>query len=206
MIRFLTRTLLKGLTVVLPVAAALYILIWIIGDLEVLVRNLLQRWLPEGLYFPGMGILLLIATVFLVGLLMYPWLTRQLFSVIDRLFRRIPLFSSIYSPVKDLMDMFGGGMQDKLGQVVMVKVPNTEMETLGFITQDSPDDMPEGFIKEDHVVVFVQWSSQLGGYCFIVPRESVREVDMSVEDGLRWALTAGLSAPKSGNAKTKQVR
>lgn len=55
--------------------------------------------------------------------------------------------------------------------------------------------MPEGFGKEDHVVVFGQWSSQIGGYCFIVPRDAVRPVDMTVEEGMRWAITAGISGP-----------
>ncbi len=167
------------------------------GDLEALFRNLVQRLLPEGIYFPGLGILFLAGTLLLVGLLMYPWLTRQVLTGFDKLFRKIPLFNSIYSPVRDLMEMFGGGgMKEKLGQVVMITVPNTKMESLGFITQKDGSDLPDGFIPKDHVVVYVQWSSQIGGYCFIVPRESVREVDISVEDGLRWSLTAGLSAPK----------
>lgn len=87
-------------------------------------------------------------------------------------------------------------MAKKLGQPVMIRIPNTNMETLGFITKKDSEGLPEGFLPEDHIVVYVQWSSQVGGYCFIVPRDHVRPVNITVEEGMRWALTAGLSAPK----------
>jgi uncharacterized membrane protein len=69
------------------------------------------------------------------------------------------------------------------------------LETLGFVTRDDLSDLPDGLSKNDYVVVYVQWSSQIGGYCFLVPRSAVRPVDMTVEEGMRWALTAGISAP-----------
>jgi uncharacterized membrane protein len=93
------------------------------------------------------------------------------------------------------MDLFGGDVQEQLGQVVLIKIPNTNIETLGFITRDDLSDLPEGFPGEGHVVVYVQWSSQIGGYCFVVPRDAIRAVDMTVEEGMRWALTAGVSGP-----------
>jgi uncharacterized membrane protein len=74
-------------------------------------------------------------------------------------------------------------------------LPNTELKTLGFITREDLNDLPDGLSKNDHVVVHVQWSSQIGGYCFVVPRRAVQPVDMTVEEGMRWALTAGISAP-----------
>lgn len=195
MTKWITQTLFKGMAVVLPVVAAIYIIIWLIRDTESAVKQLLLLFVPNEYYVPGAGLLLVVCTVFLIGLLMYPWLTRKVLDGFDSVFRKIPLFATIYSPVRDLMDLMGGDMREKLGQVVMIKIPNTNIETLGFITREDLSDLPEGFAKDDHVVAFVQWSSQIGGYCFIVPRDSVRPVDMTVEEGMRWALTAGISAP-----------
>lgn len=195
MVKFFTRTFFKGLVLVLPFVVTVYIVLWIVRDSEAAVRNLLLLVLPERYYLPGAGLALVVAGVFGVGLLMYPWLTRKLVDFIDRLLRRIPLFGSVYSPVRDLMEVLGGDMEKRLGQVVLVKVPNTDLETLGFVTRKDLQDLPEGFSKDNRVVVYVQWSSQIGGYCFVVPREAVRPVDMTVEEGMRWALTAGISAP-----------
>ncbi len=195
LIRLLGRILLKGLSIVLPITIAVQVVIWLARTAEDSVRVLLAHLLPEGWYVPGSGIALLAAAVFLLGLLMYPWLTRTVLGGFDRVLRNLPLFGSIYSPLKDLMDFFGGGVGKRLGQPVMIKIPNTEMETLGFITREDGAGLPDVFLPDDHLVVYVQWSSQIGGYCFILPREAVRPVEITTEGALRWALTAGLSAP-----------
>ena len=192
----LGKIFLRGASLLVPVAVALWVVVWLMRSAESMTSTLLTLVLPPGLYVPDMGVVLVLTVVFLAGLLMYPWITRKLVSVLDGFLRRIPLFGTVYSPVKDLMDMFSKNMEQQLGKPVMITIPNTTMETLGFIIRRSADGLPEGFLPEDHIVVFVQWSSQVGGYCFIVPRDCVRELDMSVEDGLRWSLTAGLSGPR----------
>jgi len=193
--RFATRTFIKGLAVVLPIMAAVYAVIWIVGDSEALVKRLLLAVIPDDYYVPGLGLALFLAVIFCVGLLMYPWITRKLLDGLDRLLRKVPLFGAIYSPTRDLMNVLGGDVQQELGQVVLIRIPNTNMETLGFVTRDDLSNLPKGFGGDDHVVVYVQWSSQVGGYCFVVPREAIRPVDMTVEEGMRWALTAGISSP-----------
>jgi uncharacterized membrane protein len=195
----LSKLFIKGLSIVLPIAVALYVMVWMIRSSEGAVKGILTTILPPGAYIPGMGLLTIIALVFVAGLLMYPWLTRKLFRTADKTLRKIPLFGNVYAPVKDLMGLVGGDMEKKLGRPVMVTVPNTNMETLGFVTREGTDGLPEGFLPDDHLVVYVQWSSQIGGYCFIVPKNSVRYLDISIEEGMRWSLTAGLSAPESQN-------
>lgn len=202
MIGFITRTTLKGLSVVVPIAVAVAVGHWIIKGADSFFHGLLKRFVPEEFLLPGTGVVLLFVCVFLIGLLMYPWITRKIIKAVDGTLRQIPVFSLVYSPVKDLMELFGGGMEDKLGKPVMVKVPNTDMETLGFKMRDDVNDLPDGFASGDNVVVFVQWSMQMGGFCFVVPRDSIREVDMTVEDGMRFALTAGLSAPAADKKKS----
>jgi uncharacterized membrane protein len=203
-VRFLTRTFVKGLAVVLPVAAAIYVIVWLTRDVDALVKGLLLKVIPPDFYVPGLGLVVVVAGILCVGLLMYPWLTRKLLDGADRVFRRIPLFGMIYSPARDLMDMFGGDVQEQLGQVVLIKIPNTSVQTLGFITREDLSGLPEGFPADEHVVVYVQWSSQIGGYCFVVPRDAVRPVDMTVEEGMRWALTAGISAPDASAPATER--
>lgn len=194
--QFLTRTFFKGLAVVLPVAASIYVILWLAEQSEGISRLIAERVLPPDVYLPGAGIAVLLAGIFAVGLLMYSWLTRQLIEGAERLFRKIPIVASIYGPVRDLVDLFGDDIANKFGQVVRVQVPNTEMYTLGFITRDDAAGLPDGLLPDGHVVVFVQWSSQVGGYCFIVPEDSVTPIEMSVQDGMRWALTGGVSAPQ----------
>lgn len=195
MTKFISQTFLKGLVVLLPIAAAVYIVIWLAGDVEAIVRGALLQVMPEAYYVPGLGFLLALVGVFLVGLLMYPWLTRKFLNGLDAVLRRIPLFASIYSPVRDLMNLLGGTMEEHLGEVVMVRLPQMDAEAMGFITRENAAGLPPGMLPEDHVVVMIPWSTQIGGISYVVPRQNVRRVDMTVEEGVRWALTAGVSAP-----------
>jgi uncharacterized membrane protein len=124
---------------------------------------------------------------------------------LDALLRKIPLFGVVYRPARDMMDVLGGNVQQGLGEVVLIKVPNTDLETLGFVTREDLSDLPDGLSRNDSVVVYVQWSSQIGGYCFVVPRSAVRPVAMTVEEGMRWALTAGISAPSGLDGLAEQA-
>lgn len=153
---FLTKTLFRGIGVVVPLALSLYILIWVVGGIESVLHDLLAYVLPPGYYVPGMGFALLLLIIFFAGLLMYPWLTRSLVTRTDDMLREIPLFGSIYSPIKDFAKLFGGDIQQELGQPVMVTIPGSGMEMLGFITREDGKGLPEGFLPDDHVVVFVQ--------------------------------------------------
>lgn len=204
MTEFLTRTFLRGLAVVVPMAAAAYIVYWLAGDAETMIKGMLLSSLPERFYVPGLGLLLVVSGTFVVGLLMYPWLTRVVLNGIDRVIRRIPLVGMFYGPIRDLMDMIGGDMTEKLGQVVMVTVPNTGLETLGFVMQEDTSKLPEGFSKGNHVVVYLQMSYQIGGYCFVVPRENIRPIDMSVQQAIRWVLMAGVSGSGKSPPKVKK--
>ncbi len=195
MFRFMSRTFVKGLAVVLPVAAAIYVVFWLGGGVDRVMERIVTLVLPADLYVRGSGVVIVIIGVFVVGLLMYPLLTQRLLNRVDRLLRKIPLFASIYSPVRDLLNLLGGSVETRLTQVVFVRIPGIGFESLGFITRESSDGIMPGLLPPDHLVVMLPWSTQIGGTCFIVPRSAVRPVDMTVEEGLRWALTAGVSAP-----------
>jgi uncharacterized membrane protein len=203
LLSFLSQAIGKGLAVTLPIIIAAYVIVWVIRDSDRIVRSALVSVLPEETFLPpGLGILLFFLITLLAGLLMYPWITRRALLGVDSTFRRIPFFRSVYSPVKDFFDLFDKNVSEELSAVVMIKVPGTEMETLGFVTKRDNEGLPEGFLPEGHLAVYVQWSSQIGGYCFIVPEASVRYVNLTVEQGMRWSLTAGLSSPYSNNSQT----
>lgn len=192
---YLAHMFVQGLIVIVPIVVAVYVILWILESAEGFARGLIFEHLPGEYYVPGMGLALLIAATLLVGWLAAQARPRLALRLAERLMRRTPLFGMVYSPVRDLMNLFGDGVQDRLGQVVLIEIPNTNIETLGFITREDLSDLPDGLCKDDHVIVYVQWSSQIGGYCFVVPRSAVRPVNVSVEEGMRWALTAGISAP-----------
>ena len=193
MSHFIIRTFFKGLSLLVPIGLVIYIIYWLIIGTERGAKSILTIVLPDGFYLPGLGIIALFLGIFFIGMLMYPWVTRKLIQKFDELFRKFPLVGTVYSSIRDFMDMMGGDMKEKLGQPVMVKIAENGMEILGFLTREEGSDLTEGVSPEGHVVVYFQMSYQIGGYSCVVPRDLIRPVDMNVEQGLQWVLTAGVS-------------
>lgn len=177
--------MLRGLSVVLPVAIAVYLILWLLRTAETLTLQAAVHLLPWDWYLPGSGILIFCGLLFAVGLLMYPWMSRQW----DRFFRGVPLFGSIYGPVRDLMNVLGDQAGERRGSPVLVTLPGTEVQTLGFLTAREATILPPG-----KVLVYVQFASQIGGLTLIVPEDSCEPLEMSQEAAFRLALTAGLSS------------
>ena len=76
----------------------------------------------------------------------------------------------------------------------MVRLPGNTGELLGFVTREQFDDVPLSPQADDPVAVYLPMSYQIGGYTLYVPRASVRPVDISFEQGMRLAITGGVSA------------
>jgi uncharacterized membrane protein len=199
-LNLLWQTLLKGLAVVLPIAATVWLTYWLLAGSEKAMHELLKWIFPgEGdppYYFYGMGILVALALIFIVGLLMQAYLFRMLFKLMDYLFNKIPLLRSIYGGLKDVADMLANQDQKKkLNSAVVVEL-NEDMRLLGLITRDDLKDLPEGMDDEtgEGVAVYLPMSYQVGGFTLFMPRSKLQPVDIPVDEALRFALTAGMSA------------
>jgi len=195
----LWQTLLKGLAVVLPVALTVYLTYLLLAASEKAMRALLGLFFPgpgdPPYYFPGMGILAALVAIFIVGLLMQAYLFRLLIRLVNYLFTKIPLLRSIYGGLKDVADMLANQDQKKkLNSAVIVEL-NEDMRLLGLITRDDLKDLPEGMGDTgEGVAVYLPMSYQVGGFTLFMPRAKLQPVDIPVDEALRFALTAGMSA------------
>lgn len=211
LLNFLWQTLLKGLAVVLPLACTVYLTYWLLTASETAMRELLKLVFPgpgdPPYYFYGMGILAALALIFVVGLLMQAYLFRMLFKLMDYLFTKIPLLRSIYGGLKDVADMLANQDQKKkLNSAVVVEL-NEDMRLLGLITRDDLKDLPEGMSDDtvDGVAVYLPMSYQVGGFTLFMPRSKLQPVDIPVDEALRFALTAGMSAQAEEDVDEKKA-
>jgi len=184
------RTFFRGLAAILPLALTGSRITWAVVSGETLLRSVIVIWLPEDQYWPGMGFVLSIALVFLTGLLLYSFVARRLYRALTALLERIPVVKSIYGMFVDVARLVASGDERPFRRVVMVRMPEG-MELIGFLTREGFDDHPD--IGTDKLAVYLPMSYQLGGFTVIVPAENVRELDMTVEEALRFCVTAGVS-------------
>jgi uncharacterized membrane protein len=191
----ITRTFFTGLAVTLPVVATLYILVWLALAIERSLDGLLHFVSPHVTYFPGMGVALGVVLVFLVGLLMRVWLVNRIFAWTEGLMYRVPLVKTVYGALRDFMNFLSRPKEQGLQQVVMVRLGESGLRVMGFVTREDLAGLPPGMGEPGMIMVYMPMSYQVGGYTALVPRASVQPVDMSFEEAMRFALTAGLSVP-----------
>jgi uncharacterized membrane protein len=199
--KFLTRVFLQGLAAILPIALTIYLLYWVGSTAESLLGGVLQQLLPQAAYRPGMGVVVGALLVLLLGLLLNALVIRRLWRLIVELpMQRIPLVKGIYGAIQDFMGFISGNGQQDLQQVVMVPLGDTGYRIVGFVTRSDCSDLPAGMGGEDIIAVYTPFSYQIGGYTLLLPRSAVEPVDMTIEQGMRFALTAGITtraaAPK----------
>ena len=194
MFKSISKTLLTGFITILPVVLTVYLLYWLAVSSENMMRAALQWVVPQATYFPGLGMIAGLVVMFIVGLLMKAILIRQLFDFGEQVLYRLPLFKTVYRAMRDFFDFFTP-KKEGLGQVVAVTYNGMEM--IGFITQTDQQRLPESFREKDKVLVYLPMSYMIGGFTLFFPREHVRPLNMSMEEAMRFALTAGITGKKT---------
>jgi uncharacterized membrane protein len=193
-LKHITATFLRGLVTILPIALTVYILWWLGSLAESVLGRPLKAFLPDWLYVPGLGIAVGALLVFGVGLVMELYVARKLLGYAERLVLQIPLVKTVYGAIKDFADFISSTSKEQAAgqQVVRVQVaPNTHV--LGFVTRQDLSGLGLGVDGSDTIAVYLPMSYQIGGYTLLLPRTMVEPVQMSMEDALRFTITAGMS-------------
>ena len=193
MLKFITRNILTGLVTILPVALTIYLIYWIAISAESMLGSMIRSIFPEVLDWPGIGLIATLGIAFVVGLLMNAYVVQQLFAKGEQILYRMPLIKSVYKAIRDFFQYFSPSAKKEFEQVVSVSIGDTGMKVIGFVTQAIPERLPEGFREEDNILVYLPLSYMIGGYAVLVPRSSVKLIDMNMEEAMRFTLTAGVT-------------
>lgn len=193
----IAKLFLQGLMAILPIGLTLYILYWLAVTTESVMGKLIRLLVPEDLYLPGMGIIAGFFIIFAIGILLHVWLFRKLFETGEKLLERVPLIKSLYGSIRDLMSFFDTSKKKEFDKVVMVIVPGTPIRLMGLVTRENFDDLPDNIGDGNMAAVYLPMSYQMGGFTIFIPRENLQPVDMSIEDAMRFILTAAVSGQKA---------
>ncbi len=178
----------RGLITITPVALTIALVIWLGSFLEDTFRVPYIKIFGPEYYFPGVGILIAIVVIFCIGVVVNTFLVQKFNQWTDKLFNKIPLVKTLYNSICDLMSFFKGG-EKKQEKVVAFEWQG--MRFVGLVTRESFEDLPDGVGKSGEVAVFIPLSYQIGGVTMMIPREKVTAIDMSVEEAMRFVVTAG---------------
>lgn len=187
MIKLFARYVIQGLLFVAPIALTVYIVFWIFFLVDSILGRLLESFL--GPIPTGISILFGIMLLAVLGILAQTIIGKPLKLLMEKVLIRIPVLNILYSALSDLFTSLLGN-ERKFNQPVMVKVnPVSELEKLGFLTEDNLSILGES----DKVAVYFPHSYNFSGEMFIVPKNSIRPVDVHPADAMKFIVSGGVS-------------
>ena len=196
------RRLLTGFFVTVPLVISVFALVWIFGIIDGLTAPLaawaLQRLVerePTGalrLLVSAVGLLGTVAVVLAVGAVATNVIGQRLLSRGERWLLMIPVFRTIYAPVKQLVVAFSPENEQGFKRVVMVEDPHRGW-VMGFLTKEFTVDRGAG--AEPMMAVYVPTNHLYLGDIVLYPRDRALFPDLTVEEGIRIFLTGGMSLP-----------
>jgi uncharacterized membrane protein len=201
MLKLINKNILTGLITLLPVILTLYLLYWFVLTTEAILGSVIRDVVSEEFYKPGMGVVAGLIVTFFVGLIMQTIIARQVLSYVEQLVKKVPLIKSVYLSIRDFLNYFSSESKKDFEQVVAVTIGETGMQLIGLVTQVDMSKMPVGFNQKDSLLVYIPMSYGIGGFAVLVPRKATKALNMSMEDAMRFTLTAGVT----GNSKSDTV-
>lgn len=189
----LKKTFIAGIFALLPLWVTAALLHWFFGEVDMLfspiLDGFLQQVFPGVGHIPGTGILTGLIVLLLLGFLARNVVGQRILDGIDRLIQRIPVFRSLYSALKQLIDAFSPESTASFKEVLLVEHPREGSYAIGFRTNS----VEEG--KRRLAVVFIPTNHLYLGDVILFPEEKVTRLDMSIEQAIRLLMSAGTSSP-----------
>ncbi|MFM8339262.1 MAG: DUF502 domain-containing protein [Fluviibacter sp.] len=202
------RYFITGLLIWAPLGITLWVLSFILGMMDQSIMLLPAEWQPRnllGFHIPGLGALMTLVIVFVTGLLTANFIGQRLVRWWEALLHRIPVVRSIYQSVKQISDTVFSPSGQAFRQAMLVQYPRQGSWTIGFLT-GAPGGEIANHLGPDMVSLYVPTTpNPTSGFFLMVPKADAIELDMSVEDALKYLISMGVVAPANLPVKSPEA-
>lgn len=193
-----------GLLIWVPLAITVWVLHLIVSTMDQSLHFIPAALRPESLFgfaIPGIGAILTLLVVFLTGLLTANILGQRLLRFWESALSRIPIVKSIYYSVKQVSDTLFSSSGQAFRKALLVQYPRNGSWTVAFLTGQPGGDAAR-HLDGDYVSVYVPTTpNPTSGFFLMMPRQDVIELDMSVDEALKYIISMGVVTPTLPNPK-----
>jgi uncharacterized membrane protein len=204
----LKKYLITGLLIWIPLVITIWVLKVIVEVLDQSLLLLPNSWQPQhliGIHIPGLGAILTVVIVLLTGIFATNFFGAQLVEIWHEILHRIPVVNSIYSSVKQISDTLFSSSGQAFRKALLVQWPRPNMWTIAFLT-GTPGPSVARHLPPDCVAVYVPTTpNPTGGYFVIVARKDVIELEMSVDQALKYIISMGVVPPLERDANANAL-
>ncbi|MFO1299400.1 MAG: DUF502 domain-containing protein [Burkholderiaceae bacterium] len=194
-----------GLLIWVPLAITIWVLDLIVTTMDQTLRLLPSQWQPHALLgrdVPGLGVVLTVLVVALTGLLARNFIGERLVVYWEALLGRIPIVRSIYSSVKQVSDTILSPNGQAFRRALLVQYPRPDVWTIAFQT-GTPADEVRRRVGVEMVSVYVPTTpNPTSGFFLMVPRAETIDLNMSVDEALKYVVSMGVVAPTDRGGAT----
>jgi uncharacterized membrane protein len=190
-----------GLLIWVPLSITFTVLAWIVNTLD----GWIMPWLPEHLHpktflgfdIPGLGVALGIFILFATGVIGANVLGQKIVRSWESLLARIPVVKSLYYSIKQVSDTLFSDSGKAFSKALLVQYPREGIWTVAFLTGTPGEDIPQR-LGGDYLNIYVPTTpNPTSGFFLMLPSKDVVELDMSVDEALKYIISMGVVAPPS---------
>jgi uncharacterized membrane protein len=199
--QWLRRSFLTGLVVTVPLFITVVTLLWMFRFIDGVAEPLALFWL--GREVPGLGVLITGVFILVVGAVATNVIGRRILQRAEKWLLNVPLFKTVYAPVKQLVAAFSPDSESGFKKVVIVDDVRRGL-VVGVLTREFTIDRGAG--PEPMVAVYVPTNHLYLGDVMVFPRRAASFPDLSVEEGVRIFLTGGMALPNAVKSQESAVK
>ncbi len=187
-----------GLLIWVPLGITLWVLALIVRSMDQTLTLLPHAVQPEqlmGFYLPGLGMVLTLLVIFFTGLVTTNIIGQKLVRFWESVLARIPIVKSLYYAVKQVSDTLFSHNGEAFRKVLLVRYPHPQAWAIAFQTGSPARDVAD-MLPDEYVGVFIPTApSPVNGFFFFVRKQDVMEINMSIDDALKYIVSMGVVAP-----------
>ncbi len=202
------KYLITGLLIWVPLVITVWVLSVLVGTLDQTLLLLPGDWRPRawlGFNIPGLGVLLTLVVVLLTGMMGANIIGQRLVKVWEALLNRIPVVKSLYSSVKQVSDTLFSSSGQAFRKALLVQYPRQGSWTIAFLTGQPGGDVAN-YLTGEYVSVYIPTTpNPTSGFFLMMPKADVIELDMNVDDALKYIISMGVVPPENPSADVRRT-
>ena len=194
----LRRYFVAGLLVWIPLGITLWVLKLLVDMMDQSLLLVPENYHSDklfGFHLPGLGIILTVAIVLATGALAANFFGRKVLALGDSALSRIPIVRSVYGGVKQISDTLFSPEGKAFRRAVLVRYPHQGVWTVALVT-GTPQHEVASKLGTEQVSVFVPTTPNItAGFFLVVPRSEIIELEMTVDEALKYIISMGVAEP-----------
>lgn len=197
--------LIAGILVTAPIGITIYLTWVFLTFVDARVGRVLPEHWYNGAYggtaVPGFGLIISIIFFIVVGWFAKNFLGRMLIRFSEYILHRMPIIRTVYSAIKQIFETIMATQSQAFREVVMLEYPRKGVWSIGFVTGASKGEVQRA-TKQETINVFVPTTpNPTSGYLLFVPKKELIYLDMTVEEGVKLVVSAGIITPPDRGVK-----